>query len=141
MRHANDDTRDIRALVALHHRVHDHEGPWRPNDVRSLLDDAGELIDRLVELSAADARARSGDLAAGHVANVAAFVRARSVMGETAADLRPELDGSQIMAILGIGPGRVVGEARAFLRSLRLAEGAIGTERATEALRDWWAAR
>ena len=141
LRHANDDTRDIRALVALHHRVHDHDGPWRPSDVRSLLDDAGDLIDRLVELSAADARARRGDQAVGRRANVAAFMRERSVMGETAADLRPELDGSQIMAILGIGPGRTVGEASGFLRSLRLAEGAIGTERATEALRDWWAAR
>ena len=141
LRHANDDTRDIRALVALHHRVHDHDGPWRPSDVRSLLDDAGDLIDRLVELSAADARARRGDQAVGRCANVAAFVRERSVMGETAADLRPELDGSQIMAILGIGPGRTVGEASGFLRSLRLAQGAIGTERATEALREWWAAR
>jgi hypothetical protein len=34
-----------------------------------------------------------------------------------------------------------VGEARAFLHELRLSEGAVGIERATDALRAWWQER
>ncbi len=45
------------------------------------------------------------------------------------------------MAILGIAPGREVGEAYRFLLELRIDEGPLGPERAEEALRTWWAAR
>jgi poly(A) polymerase len=52
--------------------------------------------------------------------------------------IRPELDGEQIMGILGIPPGRDVGQAYAFLLELRLDEGIIGEDLATERLRAWW---
>ena len=53
--------------------------------------------------------------------------------------LRPDLDGNQIMELLGIGPGRVVGQALAFLMELRLDEGPLGEEAAAARLREWWA--
>ena len=55
--------------------------------------------------------------------------------------IRPELDGNQIQNILGIAPGREVGEAYRFLLELRLDEGVIGTDAAEQRLREWWAAR
>jgi poly(A) polymerase len=55
--------------------------------------------------------------------------------------LRPDLDGNQIMALLGIGPGPEVGRALAFLMELRLDEGPLGEEKAAERLRRWWATR
>ena len=55
--------------------------------------------------------------------------------------LRPDLDGNQIMGLLGIGPGRAVGEALDFLMELRLDEGPLGEEEATARLRAWWAER
>ncbi|MCG3057011.1 hypothetical protein KZ287_33125, partial [Escherichia coli] len=55
--------------------------------------------------------------------------------------IRPELDGNQIQNILGIAPGREVGEAYRFLLELRLDEGVIGTDAAERRLREWWAAR
>jgi poly(A) polymerase len=55
--------------------------------------------------------------------------------------LRPDLDGNQIMELLGIGPGPEVGRALAFLMELRLDEGPLGEERAAERLRQWWASR
>ena len=55
--------------------------------------------------------------------------------------LRPDLDGNQIMALLGIGPGRAVGEALNFLMELRLDEGPLGEEEAAARLRAWWAER
>ena len=53
--------------------------------------------------------------------------------------MRPELDGNEIAAVLGIRPGPVLGRAYAFLLSVRLDEGPIGKEAATDRLRAWWA--
>ena len=50
---------------------------------------------------------------------------------EELAAVRPDLDGEQIMAILGMKPGREVGEAYRFLLELRLDEGPLGPEEAT----------
>jgi poly(A) polymerase len=55
--------------------------------------------------------------------------------------IRPDLDGEQIMSILDLLPGRVVGEARAFLIELRLDEGPLGAEEAEKRLRAWAARR
>ena len=52
--------------------------------------------------------------------------------------MRPELDGEQIMAVLGIGPGPLVGQAYKFLLNLRLDEGELGEEEATRRLLVWW---
>ena len=53
--------------------------------------------------------------------------------------LRPDLDGNQIMELLGIGPGRAIGQALDFLMELRLDEGPLGEEEAANRLRAWWA--
>ncbi len=55
--------------------------------------------------------------------------------------IRPDLDGNEVMARLGVPPGRVVGEALAFLLELRLDEGPLGPEEAGRRLDEWWAAR
>jgi poly(A) polymerase len=60
---------------------------------------------------------------------------------EELAKIRPDLDGNEIMQILGIGPGPTVGKAYKFLLDLRLDHGPLGAEAAAEALREWWAAR
>jgi poly(A) polymerase len=45
------------------------------------------------------------------------------------------------MEILGLRPGREVGEARSFLLELRLDEGPLGEAEAARRLREWWDAR
>jgi poly(A) polymerase len=55
--------------------------------------------------------------------------------------VRPDLDGNAIMAILGIPPGREVGEAWNYLKELRLERGPLPREEAEAALRAWWAER
>ena len=60
---------------------------------------------------------------------------------EEIAAIRPELDGQQIMKLLGLAPGREVGAAYNFLLELRLNEGPLGEEEATRRLRAWWSAR
>jgi poly(A) polymerase len=60
---------------------------------------------------------------------------------EELAAIRPDLDGVAVMARLGIGPGREVGEALAYLLELRLDEGPLDEEDAGARLDAWWAAR
>jgi poly(A) polymerase len=55
--------------------------------------------------------------------------------------VRPDLDGEQVMRILGLRPGREVGEALRFLLELRLDEGPLGEEEATRRLLEWWERR
>jgi poly(A) polymerase len=52
--------------------------------------------------------------------------------------IRPELDGEEVMALLGIGPGRAVGEALAHLLEIRLDAGLIGKDEAKRRLLAWW---
>ena len=60
---------------------------------------------------------------------------------EELAAVRPELDGQQIMALLDVKPGPIVGEAYRYLLEVRLDEGPIGPDAAADRLREWWAAR
>jgi poly(A) polymerase len=57
---------------------------------------------------------------------------------EELASIRPDLDGNQIMEILGIRPGREVGEAYHHLLELRMDRGPMSPEEATAALLEWW---
>ncbi|MCY1462308.1 CCA tRNA nucleotidyltransferase [compost metagenome] len=52
--------------------------------------------------------------------------------------VRPDLNGQQIMEILQIKPGPVVGRAYNFLLERRLDNGPIDEEEAITVLRQWW---
>ena len=51
--------------------------------------------------------------------------------------IRPDLDGNEIMAILGIPPGPLVGRASTHLRELRMEAGPLGHEAAVQELLRW----
>ena len=55
------------------------------------------------------------------------------------ASIRPDLDGNQIMEILGVGPGREVGAAYQFLLELRMDNGPMSYDAARDALLAWHA--
>ena len=52
--------------------------------------------------------------------------------------LRPDLTGNQVMELLEVGPGPVIGRALAFLMELRLDEGPLCEEEAGRRLLEWW---
>ena len=52
---------------------------------------------------------------------------------------RPDLDGNEIMRILDVGPGPVIGKAYKFLLERRLDRGPVPPEVAEAELREWWA--
>jgi poly(A) polymerase len=50
-------------------------------------------------------------------------------------------DGNEVMELLGIPPGKPVGEAMAFLLEVRLDEGPLGKDEASRRLEAWWSTR
>jgi len=144
LRFDNDTIAAVSRLIELHLRFFGYsEGVWTDSAVRRYVRDAGEQLERLHILTRADVTTRNRrkadqlsfayDDLEDRIATLAAQEEIDSV--------RPDLDGEQIMQILGIGPGREVGAARAFLLELRLDEGPLPEEEATARLREWWAAR
>jgi len=60
---------------------------------------------------------------------------------EDLAKVRPDLDGKEIMAILGLQPGPDVGEAWSYLKEVRLERGPLDRDEAIKVLTTWWADR
>jgi poly(A) polymerase len=137
-------THDVARLVELHLRFHGYgETGWTDSAVRRYVTDAGPLLERLHRLTRSDCttrnRAKAARLAAAYDDLEERIARLREQ--EELASIRPDLDGTQIMAILQIPPGREVGEAYAYLLELRMDRGPLGQEEARSELLSWWAAR
>ena len=140
LRFPNDVISDVSQLVGLHLRFHGYgEGEWTDSAVRRYVRDAGPLLTRLHVLTRADCTTRNQ-------AKAARLARAYDGLEQRIAELseqeelarlRPELDGNEIMRVLGVPPGPVVGRARNFLLELRITEGELGRERVTQLLLDW----
>jgi poly(A) polymerase len=134
----------VSRLIELHLRFFGYtEGAWTDSAVRRYVRDAGPLLERLHILTRADVTTRNrrkADRLAFAYDDLEDRIAALGEEEELAA-IRPDLDGEQIMTILGLNPGRDVGEAYRFLLELRLAEGPLGDEEAERRLREWWASR
>jgi poly(A) polymerase len=131
---------DVSKLVELHLRFHGYgDGEWTDSAVRRYVRDAGTMLTRLHALTRADCTTRNARKAARLAAAYDALeARIEVLREEEELDrIRPELDGEEIMRILGLTPGPLVGKAWNFLLELRLSEGLLGRERATEELLAW----
>ncbi len=131
---------DVSRLVELHLRFHGYgDGEWTDSAVRRYVRDAGPLLTRLHALTRADCTTRNAKKAARLAATYDALEARIEVLREQEEldKIRPELDGGEIMRILGLTPGPLVGKAWNFLLELRLSEGVVGTERATAELLAW----
>ena len=143
LRYPNDEVDLVCGLVNLHLRFHTYRLGWTDKAVRRYVRDAGPLLDRLNELTRCDcttrnaAKARALDRRMDELEARIAQLREQEELDA----MRPDLDGSQVMAHLGIPPGRAVGEALAHLLELRIDEGPLGEEAAVQRLDEWWAAR
>jgi poly(A) polymerase len=140
LRFPNDVIRDTSLLVELHLRFHGYgEGAWTDSAVRRYVRDAGPLLTRLHVLTRADCTTRNRAKAERLARAYAALEQRIAELGEQEelASIRPELDGNEIMRILGIPPGPLVGKAYHFLLELRIAEGELGIEQVTQELLRW----
>jgi poly(A) polymerase len=144
LRFPNDLVRDVSELVKLHLRFHGYgEGEWTDSAVRRYVRDAGPLLSRLHVLTRADCTTRN-QARARRLARAYDGLEQRIAElseQEELASIRPELDGNDIMRILGLTQGPLVGEARDFLLELRINRGLIGRDQAAHELLDWAAER
>ncbi len=130
----------VSALVGLHLRFHGYaEGEWTDSAVRRYVRDAGPLLPRLHVLTRADCTTRNSRKAERLEKAYDNLERRIAVLAaqEELSSLRPDLDGNEIMRILGIPPGPLVGKARAHLLELRIEHGPLGHDRAVQELRGW----
>jgi poly(A) polymerase len=131
---------DVSRLVELHLRFHGYgAGEWTDSAVRRYVRDAGPLLPRLHALTRADCTTRNKAKAERLARAYDSLERriAELAEQEELESIRPDLDGTEIMQILGITPGPLVGKARNYLLDLRLEHGPLGKERATQELLGW----
>ena len=144
LKYSNRLVDDVSQLVYLHLRFHGYgDGRWTDSAVRRYVTDAGPLLARLHKLVRADCttrnKRRAARLQAGYddLENRIAELAAK----EDLQRVRPDLDGNEIMQLLGIPAGPEVGEAWRYMKELRLERGPLSKDEATAELLAWWTAR
>ena len=131
---------DVAELIALHLRFHGYgEGEWTDSAVRRYVRDAGPLLTRLHVLTRADCttrnirKAQRLERAYDDLEERIAVLAAREELDK----IRPDLNGDEVMEILGLKPGPLVGKALTYLYGLRLEHGPLGLQRAIHELLRW----
>jgi poly(A) polymerase len=131
---------EVTKLVGLHLRFHGYgSGEWTDSAVRRYVRDAGDLLVHLHVLTRADCTTRNARKAQALAATYDQLEAriAKLAAEEELAAIRPDLDGHEIIEILGIKPGPLVGRAYDYLLELRMEHGPLGRERAVEELIKW----
>lgn len=142
LRFDKDSTKAVARLVELHMRFYGYgEGEWTDSAVRRYVTDAGNLLNHLHALTRSDVttqnKRKARRLAAAYDDLEARIEQLAEE--EELASIRPDLDGKQIMEILGIKPGPLVGRAYTYLLNRRLDEGPADFDATKQALLEWWA--
>ena len=132
---------DVSELVNLHLRFHGYvDEPWTDSAVRRYVKDSGHLYERLNRLTRADATTQN---------------RRKALMFEHAMDemehrvkelkkqedfnaIRPDVDGNEIMQLLHLQPGPIVGEAYNHMLDYRLDNGPVQHDVAVAELLRWY---
>lgn len=142
LRFDNDTIKAVARLVELHMRFYGYgEAGWTDSAVRRYVTDAGPLLERLHRLTRSDVTTRNqrkADRLAFAYDDLEHRISELAAQEELDA-IRPDLDGAQIMALLGIRPGPVVGQAYKYLLNERMEDGPLGEVEAERRLRLWWA--
>ena len=133
---------EVAELVFLHLRFYGYRrGEWTDSAVRRYVVDAGPLLSRLHKLVRSDTTTRNQRKAAALSSAYDALEERieRLKEQEELDSVRPDLDGNEIMRILGVGPGPVIGRAYKFLLELRMQQGPLEHPEAVRALTEWFA--
>ncbi len=105
---------EVSELVRLHMRLGEVQPDWSKAAIRRLIREAGDHLDQLHALARADMAAMEGSGTPTDLEQVMKRIAEADAEMHVRAIVSP-LDGTEIMECLGIGPGRVVGEAKEYL--------------------------
>jgi hypothetical protein len=132
--------RDVQQLTFLHLRFHGYgRGEWTNSAVRRYVVDAGPLLGRLHKLVRSDCTTRNERRARALSATYDALEKRIADIKERE-DLdavRPDLDGNEIIRLLRLAPGPLVGRAWQHLKAVRLERGQLSRAEAEAELRRW----
>jgi poly(A) polymerase len=131
---------DVSKLVELHLRFHGFgRGEWTDAAVRRYATDAGPLLERLHVLVRSDCTTRNKRKAASLAESYDRLEeRIAALRQQEELDrIRPDLDGKEIMRVLDIPSGPLVGRAWNFLLEVRMDEGPLDPEEARKRLLEW----
>ncbi len=140
LRFPKDVVSDVCQLIELHLRFHGYgDGEWTDSAVRRYVTDAGPLLTRLHALTRADCTTRNTRKAARLAAAYDGLEeRIEELRRREEIDaIRPEIDGNEIMELLGLRPGPLVGKARKFVLELRMEQGMLGRDQVIAELLRW----
>jgi poly(A) polymerase len=140
LRYPKDVTAEVAELVLLHLRFHGYgRGEWTDSAVRRYVTDAGPLLGRLHKLVRSDCTTRNKRRAAGLARSYDALEEriSRLAAEEDLKAIRPDLDGNEIMRLLDLPPGPLVGQAWRHLKELRLDRGPLDHDEAIAELYRW----
>ncbi|MEO8907213.1 MAG: CCA tRNA nucleotidyltransferase [Microbacteriaceae bacterium] len=140
LRFDNSTIDAVSRLIELHLRFFGYtEGAWTDSAVRRYVRDAGDQIERLHMLTRADVTTRNRRKADRLGFAYDDLEERITVLAEEEqlAAVRPDLDGADVMRILGLTPGPEVGRAMRFLLELRLDNGPMDPDEATQRLLEW----
>jgi poly(A) polymerase len=139
LRYPKDLTEEAGSLVFLHMRPHTYKMGWTDSAVRRYVRDAGPLLNDLNELVRCDVttrnerRARAISRRIDELEERIADLAAREELDQ----LRPPIDGNDVMTYLGIGQSREVGRIMHMLTEKRIDDGPYSAEEAYTLLDTW----
>jgi len=143
LKYPKDIIEQVTQLVLLHLRFHTYKMGWTDKAIRRYVRDAGPLLDELNHLVRCDCTTRNQAKARalGRRMDDLETRIAELAEREELASIRPAIDGHRVMELLGVPPGRVVGEALDMLLEARIDEGPMSEEEAEQRLLAWAAER
>ncbi|UCG39852.1 MAG: CCA tRNA nucleotidyltransferase [Acidimicrobiia bacterium] len=139
LRYPRETVRDVGDLVFLHLRPHTFAMGWTDSAVRRYVRDAGHLLDDLNELVRCDVTTKNANRAEAIQRRIDELEERIDVLREQEelAALRPPVDGTQVMAYLGLTPGPQVGEVMRMLLEHRIEVGPYSEDEAYQLVRTW----
>jgi poly(A) polymerase len=138
-----DVVEGVYLLTEMHLRFHGsgHPGtsPWTDAAVRRYVHDAGDQLERLHKLTRSDCTTRNRRRAERLSRAYDDLERRIEQLAaeEELRNIRPDLDGNEIMELLGLPPGPLVGRAYKHLLALRMERGPLPHDEAVAELRAW----
>jgi poly(A) polymerase len=131
---------EVSELVRLSGRFKGYADGWSDSAVRRYARDAGPLLGRLNALIRSDCTTRNRQKAADLQAAIDDLEAriAELAEEERRAAERPQIDGQAVMAHLGTGGGRHIGEILAMLLEVKRSEGELPDTELYRRIDAWW---
>jgi poly(A) polymerase len=137
----DDDTVDeVSELVRLSGRFKGYAEGWSDSAVRRYARDAGPLLGRLNALIRSDCTTRNRQKAADLQSAIDDLERRIADLAEEErrAAERPQIDGQAVMAHLGTGGGRHIGDILEMLLDVKRTEGELPDDEVYALVDAWW---